>query len=321
MKIVRKIAGFFCLMETFVSLCIFFNLIDFENAFPENQRWVILMVGAVYGVMAFLLLRKKKSKANLQHKETISNKQPEPRMPHQEEISPSATHDTVEIPQQTAAEKSYIESGNVISRTDNKEITDEEIPYLMQVGLESALEKEHTPNNIKFNRTEREENLSVQFMMNHDLEIQEHTDNFEHCYDMACAEDDLDKKIELLQETIKQYEKSKKWFYRTKGGTIYFQDYYEHQHNSNSQDFSYISSVEDDLKYYIKKRDFIIPQILQIISSSNGILQKDVYQHMPDISKSDIQKIIKELEKESKITREKKGSSYLLCVKDQGDAK
>lgn len=210
----------------------------------------------------------------------------------------------------------YIRNGNVIRRSDGKPISAEEIPYLIKSGHQSVLEREKQSKNIKFHRTEREEELSFQFFYNHGDEINKHTDSFEECYRLACEEDDLDKKIELLQKTIILFEKARTWFYRTKGGTIYFQDMYEHMHNSRNDDFSYIDQVKEYLEECIRKRDYVIPKTLDIIKSSNGILQKDIYQHLPDVSKSEVQKIIRDFESEGLITREKSGNSYLLTFKE-----
>ena len=212
----------------------------------------------------------------------------------------------------------YIRDGNThsIQRRDGQPISDAEIPDLIKMGYQEALEREKQSNNIKFARTEREEELSFQFMMNHGDEIEKHVNSFEECYRLAYKEDDLDKKIELLQKTITNFEKAKVWFYRTKGGTIYFQDMYEHMHNSRDDDYSYISQVEEYLEECIEERDYIIPEILDAIKSSNGILQKDIYQHLPDFPKSMIQKIIRKLENQGLITREKSGNTYLLKFKE-----
>ncbi|MCI9542051.1 MAG: DUF3021 domain-containing protein [Lachnospiraceae bacterium] len=207
----------------------------------------------------------------------------------------------------------YIEVDNVIKHTDGKSITDEEVSYLMQVGYEEALKRESKNANTKSCRTEQEE-LSFQFMMNHENDIQKHTISFEKAYHQAYSEKDLNKKIILLQNVIDLYEKEKKWFYKTKGGTIYFQDNYEHLHNSNNEDFSYIDSVKDDLEYNIHIRDYIIPEITQLITSMNGIMQKDIYSHFPDEPKSNIQKIIRELESDNIILRTKKSNSYFLTL-------
>ncbi len=208
----------------------------------------------------------------------------------------------------------YVETGNVIYHADGKPITDEEVPYLMQLGYEEAIKRERESTNIKFHRTSQEEELSFRFMMNHGNDIEKHTRTFENAYRQANSENNLDKKIALLQNVIDLYEKEKKWFYRTKGETIYFQDYYEHLHNSTNEDFSYIDSVKDSLEYIVHKRDCIIPEILQLATSANGIMQKDIYTYFPDESKADIQKIIRELENDNLINRTKKGNTYLLTL-------
>lgn len=204
---------------------------------------------------------------------------------------------------------------NTIIRNENKPISDEEVPYLIELGYRQALERERQSKNVKFHRTEKEEDLFVQFMMNHGDEIDKRVDSFEKCNRLAFKEEDLDKKIELLQKTIIQFEKARTWFYRTKGGTIYFQDMYEHMHNSRDDDFSYISQVKDHLEECIRKRDYVIPKMLDVIKSSNGILQKDIYQHLPDVSKSEVQKVIRNFESEGLIKREKSKGSYLITFK------
>lgn len=208
----------------------------------------------------------------------------------------------------------YVETDNVIYRTDGKSITDEEIPYLIQIGYEKALNKEKESSNPKFHRTEEEEELCMQFIMNYGNDIHKHTISFEDAYRQAYSEKDLDKKILLLQNVIDLFEKEKKWFYKTKGGTIYFQDFYEHMHNSRDADFSYIDSVRDYLEYNIHKQDCIIPEITHLIASMGGIMQKDIYSHFPDEPKSDIQKIIRELGNNNIILRTKKGNSYFLTL-------
>lgn len=219
--------------------------------------------------------------------------------------SPSAT---------PVPEVSYIENDKMIVRTDGKEIADNEVPYLVQVGHEKAVLAAGKSSSSKHQRTDREEELCVQFMMNHEDEIQKHTASFEEAYRIAYSEKNLNTKIELLQKVIDLYEKEKKWFYKTKGGMIYFEDYYEHMYNSRNEYFSYIDSVNDYLEYNTHKRDYVIPEIINLITSQDGIIQKDIYEYLPDESKSEIQKIIRELEDDKIIKRAKKGNSYFLTL-------
>lgn len=208
-----------------------------------------------------------------------------------------------------------VETGT-IKRIDNKPISDEEVPNLIKLGYQHALEREKQSNNPKFHRTTQEEELSFRFEMNHGEQIEKRTASFEDCNRLAYKENDINKKIELLQKTILLYEEAKKWFYKTKGGTIYFQDYYEYQHNSQNDCFSYIDTVKKYLEECIRNRDYVIPNIINIIKSSNGILQKDIYQHLPDASRGDVQRVIRNLESQGLITREKSKGSYLLTIKE-----
>lgn len=211
---------------------------------------------------------------------------------------------------------SYIEDekGNIIARTDGKEISDEEIPYLIQLGYERALQAEENSSNPKFHRTMQEKELCFQFMMNHGREIHKHTFSFQEARRMAHDEKDLNIKIELLQKVIEIFELERNWFYRTKGGMLFFQDYYEHLHNSRNEDFSYIDSVKDYLEYCIHKRDYVIPEIMRLITSQDGIFQKDIYKYLPDEPRADIQNTIRELADDKRINRTKRGNSYFLTL-------
>ena len=218
----------------------------------------------------------------------------------------------------TNADANYVsDNTHTIRRSDNKPISDDEIPDLIKLGYQHAIEREKQSKNPKFHRTEREEELSFRFEMNHGYDINMYVNSFEKYYELACAENNLNKKIELLKKTIIQYEKTKKWFYQTKGGTIYFQDYYEYMHNSKNECFSYIELVKRYLEECIEEKDYLISETLKVISSNHdGILQKDIYQHLPNVSQGEIQRIIRNLESQGLITREKSKGSYLLTIKE-----
>lgn len=209
---------------------------------------------------------------------------------------------------------SSIENNNILCRTNNQPISDDEISDLIQLDYEEVQRREAESKNIKFKRTEREEELFFQFMTNHSKEISKHTKSFEDMYHLAADEQDLNKRIELLQNTITLFEKERQWFYKTVGGKLFFQDFYEHLHNSSNDDFSYIDSVKDSLDYDLYIRDDVIPKIMQMITSSGDLMQRDIYKHLPDISKSIIQQTIRRLEKDNLIVRSKKGNSYLLSL-------
>lgn len=91
---------------------------------------------------------------------------------------------------------------------------------------------------------------------------------------------------------------------------------WEYMHNSQNECFSYLNSIEDSLEEYIFQRDVAIPKIVDIISHTPGILQKNIYKLLPDMDKLIVQRTIKYLEKENKISRAKKGNSYELHINE-----
>lgn len=213
--------------------------------------------------------------------------------------------------------KTYIETENITCRADEKPISNEETPYLIQVGYEKAISTEQNNSNPKFHRTEREENLSFNFMMKYGSHVDTLTEKFETAYRNAYKTNDLDEKISLLSESIKAFEKAKKFCYsKGKGGTVYFQDMWEHLHNSQNKCFSYLDNIEASLAECMFQRDVVIPKIIDITTHTPGILQKNIYKLLPDMDKSTIQHTIKYLESKDKISRIKKGNSYELHINE-----
>ncbi|MDE7183600.1 MAG: hypothetical protein K2O40_03780, partial [Lachnospiraceae bacterium] len=56
-------------------------------------------------------------------------------------VTSSLVTDAPPLPKQKSGD-SYIEDGQMIIRTDGKEISDEEVPYLIQIGYEKAIENQ-----------------------------------------------------------------------------------------------------------------------------------------------------------------------------------
>ena len=185
----------------------------------------------------------------------------------------------------------------------------------MQLGYSEALHAEAKLDNPIFHRTEREDELSFAFMMKYGRDLSVYTEQFENLYHAAYETNNLSKKIELLNHSLLAFEKAKKFAYsKGKGGTIYFQDMYEHMHNSRNNCFSYADIIQSSLDWVIQERDVIIPGILQIVNDNDGILQKNIYDKLPSISRSDIQREIRKLENEHILTRTKKSNSYELHI-------
>lgn len=292
-KTLKSIGKFFCALLGIAFLISSLSCII--NYFTNREHSIEYIVFAViFLIIGYCLLR-------------ITFKKAEKHLPTQ--------NATAEKTKTLSPSIQYIQDGNSIVHADGSPITDEEIPYLMQLGYEEALRAEKESDNPKFHRTEREEELSFNFMMKHESELCPLVDQFEYLYHAAYKTDDLSQRIELLERSLAAFEKAKKFAHsKGKGGTIYFQDMYEYMHNSQNSRYSYADIIQDSLNSAIQERDVIIPGILQIVNDNDGILQKNIYEKLPSISKSDIQREIRKLENEHVLTRTKKSNSYELHI-------
>lgn len=229
-------------------------------------------------------------------------------------MSKNTDIDTQNISIQDKKSIDYIETNNEIFHTDRKSIKDEEIPYLIQVGYEQSLQAEKESPNPKFHRTAHEGDLSFNFEMKYGHEISKLTDKFESLYRSAYKTNDFDEKISLLNEAISAFEKAKKFCYsKGKGGTIYFQDTWEYLHNSHNQCFSYLDNIQNALEDAVYLRDEVIPNIINVITKNDGILQRNIYKMLPDMDRSIIQRMLKILEADNLIERNKR-ATHTNCI-------
>ena len=117
-----------------------------------------------------------------------------------------------------------------------------------------------------------------------------------------------------LNEQIKAFDKYKKIFYdQGTGGKLYFQDMWEHCHNSKNECFSWRDNL---VKAYNiqKEREVLYQTIPHAIMDNENLLQKDIYKLLPEFDKGTIQSVIRELEKNNVILREKSKGSYILSI-------
>jgi hypothetical protein len=287
-KQLQKLIGVFFLLETLIGI-----LIIVKNITNIIQVIAAAIVSIMFGTLSFLLLKNDSSKKKVKNSDAICADKPQER----------------DYSKQTE----YVQDGNVIYRADGKKISDEEVPYLMQVGYENALAEEKNSSNPKFHRSFKEDELSYSFENKYYNEIAKRIEKFETPYHNSFSEQDLSKKIMLLEQSITEFDKCKNFCYsKGKGGTIYFQDMYEYLHNTHNECFSYRDMILGSLEECYYERDELIPEIKNVISDHNGILQKNIYAELPDFQRSDIQRMLRKLESENVITRIKKSGSYEL---------
>lgn len=179
--------------------------------------------------------------------------------------------------------------------------------FMEEYGYKQALEQQQ----LRPKLSPKDEELKFQFMQKHGTGSQKRCDEFENLNRLAYEETDLNKKIELLQQAIEAFETTKQWHYNhSKGAKLYFQDFWEHLHNSKCSCFSWVDSVKNELEFQIQKRDSIIPWIME--NSKTGFIQTDIYKEFPENSKSELRNIIDELVIKSIIIKTKRGNSYFI---------
>lgn len=165
-------------------------------------------------------------------------------------------------------------------------------------------------------RSERDEDLAVNFMMRWEDKSREYTDAFFNAYHSAAKEELLECKIEGYKRAIELFDKAREWHYKKgRGGKICFQDDWEYCHNSKKECFSYRDDMVSSLEYVEDICCNIIPKVMKAISEGDGeLLQKDIYSRLPNIPRGTIQSVIRQLEHEGRILRDKKGSTYKLSI-------
>lgn len=113
-KRLQKLIGIFFLLATLIGI-----LIIITNITDIIQVISTAIVSIMFGILSFLLLKNDSSKKKAKNSDAICADKPQER----------------DYSKQTE----YVQDGNVIYRADGKKISDEEVPYLMQLGYEESL--------------------------------------------------------------------------------------------------------------------------------------------------------------------------------------
>lgn len=104
----------------------------------------------------------------------------------------------------------------------------------------------------------------------------------------------------------------------------YFNDMWEHCHNSINPDFSYIDPVKTELKdLQLNYGELVIKQsrydhesinlksrVFELVKDNPGIKQTEIYKRFDSLVKNDVQSMLYFMEKDGIIKREKQENSY-----------
>lgn len=225
---------------------------------------------------------------------------------------------------------SYISNGRTTWRADGQELTDEDVAYLRQSSWEKARQYYENSPNPKFHRSFDERMAQSQF----------HTANAEY---IDKLEQDIwlpnlynfnsvDEAIAHAQKALISAQELAEYCSKTSIGQQYFEDMWLHAHNSQNPDFSFIEKIKQryvdltlnyeerkrEFELHKKQKDFLVnaePEVLNVIKSNPGILQKDVWKHFDPDLKPTIGTAVSHLCQKNQITRIKHGNSYELYPK------
>jgi hypothetical protein len=121
----------------------------------------------------------------------------------------------------------------------------------MAIGLQKAMEREKQSPNPVFHRSSHDEDLSYEFSEKYADQISEFERDIspKGCAIDKLTLDEIDEQIDIYTIAIGCFDKLKKFCYsHGKGGQIYFQNMWEHLHNSRDPDFSHRDTLTETLE-------------------------------------------------------------------------
>lgn len=309
-KIKSAIKSF--LLFLIAAVCTILSFIFLISVFimPEDRllMFFLMTIFLIIDVLCFIKLVK-----TLNKKTTalfISQKEKQPPQIAKKTIQQKTS--SRNTPQKQEPQQ-YIIHNNTIEKVGG-EITQADVPYLIELGYQDALRQEANSSNPKFHRTDREEELAFNFFQKYEEQISRLECSFEYPYREEQKTYNYQDKITLLELALNNFDKAKKWCYsKGKGGQIHFDDMWMNLHNSQTECFSYANQIQNRLDF-IKTLMVIRQQILDIVNQTPGMLQKDIYKFFDEEQKSDVVYAIKDLVKDDCILKEKKGNSYSLTA-------
>lgn len=150
-------------------------------------------------------------------------------------------------------------SNSLWGKKDGSPEIDDGTSALITKGLESAKIIEKNSPNPKFHRTEREEDLAFNFSQKYHSEVSQFDDSIYESVSKIKTCQTTEDKIKQCELAISTYERARKFCYsKGKGGKLYFDDMWEHCHNSKNPCFSFIEKTvalkaKLELKLYNQK--------------------------------------------------------------------
>lgn len=282
-----------------------------QTAEEKALRPILLFVSALFVFFIWLMWRPKKQKSRSTPANPDSKSTEDAYLPSEIQVS-------------------YINDGHTIYRADDKPLTDDDVEHLREISFAHVQQYYENSPNPKFHRTDEEKMEQVKFYSANSEYIDKLQQDIwlPRLYSFSTIDD----AITHAQQALISAQKLLDFCSQTKAGQQYYEDSLLHCHNSQNPDFSFIDRIKDrytdlTLNYEERKKDFELHQkrqaflrhadadVLRVIQSNPGILQKNIHKHFDSDLKPTIGTAVSHLVKSGQIKREKQGNSYSLYTK------
>ena len=198
---------------------------------------------------------------------------------------------------------------------------DIDISKLVENAMKQHKEYIASSTNPKWHRTEGESHMKSTFHSSHASVINEYENKIydQRCYDKTLS---TEQRIKYLEKSIQAYNDLKDYCYQSPEGALYFQDMWEHCHNSHNPDFAFVDNLKVSLdKLMIKQQkesDFenLENDLYETLTIEHPILQSKLLSYYPSQYRNRIKKILVEWESYEAISKVKQGKSYLIDLID-----
>lgn len=255
------------------------------------------------------------SKANSNDDLTYKSDIPEP------DFKPLNLSKSVSQNNKTTKPKTYVkkttETKNGVTVTTELRISERAV-NAMRIHNEYVAKS----SNPKWHRSEYEKQLSFDFSFNNRQIIDRYEAlmiNEGKPFDSSV---DVLSNINICEASLQAFNDLKQFCYQSEGGKIYFQDMWEYCHNSKNECFAWSDNLKERIKYLNDNKELLLDKDLKLPTLSNDLLnylkshtnaiQKDIYSDFNPLLKSEIQKRLRDFEKDNIIRRTKYKSSYLI---------
>ena len=173
-------------------------------------------------------------------------------------------------------------------------------------------------NNPKFNRTKIEKDMISDFRLEN-LSTVNYYEELIYAYLRTFDRTtDIHERIDACYESISAFNEFRDFCYRSDSGTLYFQDMWEHCHNSRNDCFSFLDSIDKQIDLLNNELEIeqlatnLETEVLNILENKKMIVQSELFKLFDVRLKDKIKEILKEWELYNMIKKTRYKNSYMI---------